>query len=367
MPIGFVEQVAGLSLLTLMLLDIFVTVLYARAGSGLIAPHVERLLWRVIRRISTASIRRREHILSFGGPLLVVAVVAMWFVGLSLGAALVIHPALGSGVKATSGETPSTFIAALFAGGSSVSIVGSGGFEPYTEPFRLFYVLTSLAGTAVTSLVLTYLMQVYTALLRRNTVALEVDTWSGQTGDAVELLTRLFPEGQTSAGYNVMVQWASAMTSVKETHHFYPVLYYFRFTDARYSMARTALITLEATALIRTALDARHFGWVRGSAALEQLERSARLLLATLAEEGHMATADAEKSGAPLRWKHRFASALPRLREAGLQVNDDVEAGAAEYVRLRSGWDAPVNGLADVLGYTRQQIDASTRPAHGKD
>jgi hypothetical protein len=229
MPIALLEQVVGLCLLTLILVDIFVTVLYARAGSGLIAPHVERGFWRLIRWMSTLTHRRREHILSFGGPLLVVAVVAMWFVGLSFGAALVIHPALGSGVKASNGETPATFIAALFAGGSSVSIVGSGGFEPYTDTFRLFYFLTALAGTAVTSLVLTYLMQVYTALLRRNTVALDVDTWSGQTGDAVELLTRLFPEGQTSAGYNVMVQWSSAMTNVKETHHFYPVLCYFLF------------------------------------------------------------------------------------------------------------------------------------------
>ena len=166
MPIRVVEQVAGLGLLTLILIDIFVRVLYARAGGGLIAPHVERLFWRMIRRISTVSMRRREHILSCGGPLLVVAVVAMWFVGLSMGAALVIHPALGSGVRATGGDTPTTFTAALFAGGSSVSIVGAGGFEPHTETFRLFYLFTSLAGTAVTSLVLTYLMQVYTALLR---------------------------------------------------------------------------------------------------------------------------------------------------------------------------------------------------------
>jgi len=122
---------------------------------------------------------------------------------------------------------------------------------------------------------LAYLMQVYAALLRRNTVALDVDAWSGQTGDA------------------------------EETHHFYPVLCYFRFTDARYSMARTALITLETTALIRTALDARHFGWVRGSAALEQLEESARLLLATLAEATHVPADRVERSataamGAPL-------------------------------------------------------------------
>ncbi len=359
MPLGFLEQVAGLCLLTLILVDIFVTVLYARAGTGLIAPHVERLFWRVIRRMSTVTRRGREHILSIGGPLLVVAIVVMWFVGLALGAALVIQPALGSGVRATSGETPTTFTAALFAGGSSVSIVGSGGFEPDTDTFRLFYFLAALAGTAVTSLVLTYLMQVYTALLRRNTVALQVDTWSGQTGDAVELLMRLFPGGQTSAGYNVMVQWASAVTSVKETHHFYPVLCYFRFTDVRYSMARTALITLEATALIRTALDARHFGWVRGSAALEQLEGSARLLLGTLAQESHVPVHSVTRSAAAAQWERRFTAALPRLRHAGIEVTDDVDAGLAEYVQRRESWDAPLVRLGGLLGYTPEQIDVS--------
>ena len=68
MPIRFVEQAAGLGLLTLILLDIFVTVLYARAGSGLIAPHLERGLWRLLRRISSMSRRGREQILSFAGP-----------------------------------------------------------------------------------------------------------------------------------------------------------------------------------------------------------------------------------------------------------------------------------------------------------
>jgi hypothetical protein len=38
-------------------------------------------------------------------------------------------------------------------------------------------------------------------------------------------------------------------------------------------------------ALVRTELDARQFGLVRGFAALEQLEGSACLLLDTLAEE----------------------------------------------------------------------------------
>lgn len=215
-------------------------------------------------------------------------------------------------------------------------------------------------GTAATSLVLTYLMQVYTALLRRNTVALDIDTWSGQTGDAVKLLTRLFPEGETSAGYNVLVQWASAMTNVKETHHFYPVLCYFRFTDAHYSMARTAFITLDSAALIRTALDARQFGWIRRSAALAQLERSARMLLNTLARETGVATGSVDGHEASVRCRSRFTSAVARLQHAGIDVTDDVEAGVAEYERLRAGWEIPAVRLADLLGYTPQRIDVNT-------
>jgi hypothetical protein len=203
-------------------------------------------------------------------------------------------------------------------------------------------------------------MQVYSALLRRNTVALDIDTWSGQTGDAVELLTRLFPEGRTSAGYNVMVPWASAMTSVKETHHFYPVLCYFRFTDARYSMARAAFVTLEAAALIRTALGARQFAWVRHSAALEQLEGSARMLLDTLARESGVPVGSVDGNETAVRCHHRFTSAVARLQHAGMDVTDDVEAGAAEYVRLRAAWDVPAVRLAGFLGYTPQQIDVST-------
>jgi hypothetical protein len=75
-----------------------------------------------------------------------------------------IHPPLGSGVRATSGETPTTFTAALSAGRSSVSVVGAGEFETDTDTRRLFYFLTALADTAVTPRVLTYLIQIYRAV-----------------------------------------------------------------------------------------------------------------------------------------------------------------------------------------------------------
>jgi hypothetical protein len=40
-------------------------------------------------------------------------------------------------------------------------------------------------------------------------------------------------------------------------------------------------------------------------------------------------------------------------------VTDDVEAGAAEYVRLRAGWAGQANSLGHFLGYAPGQIDVS--------
>jgi hypothetical protein len=42
-----------------------------------------------------------------------------------------------------------------------------------------------------------------------------------------------------------------------------------------------------------------------------------------------------------------------------VEVTDGVEAGVAEYMRLRASWDAPVVRLAALLGYTPEQIDVS--------
>ena len=42
------EQIAGAALTLLFLADIFLTVLYARAGTGLLAPRWNRLVWSAV-------------------------------------------------------------------------------------------------------------------------------------------------------------------------------------------------------------------------------------------------------------------------------------------------------------------------------
>ena len=154
----------------------------------------------------------------------------MWGVLLALGSGLVIYPALGRGVESSSGATETDFVTALFVGGSSMSIVGASDYGPTSPGYKLLFLFNSLVGMSVTSL--TYLMQVYSALRKRNTLGLMVHAQSGATGDAAELIARWGPRGRYDGGYNNLSALAAQVAAIKETHHFYPVLFYFRFQEA---------------------------------------------------------------------------------------------------------------------------------------
>lgn len=354
----WVEQAAGALLMLLVLLDVFLTVLYARANTGIISPRLARLVWWLFRTLSKPFGGLRGTILSFCGPSILVMLVLVWSFALALGAGLIIHPKLGTSVRAESGETPTDFMTAVYAGGSSISIVGASNFSPHTGGFRLIYLFNSLVGMSVTSLTLTYLMQVYTALHRRNTLGLNVHLASAETGDAAELIAGLGPGGKFDAGYSNLSEAAKDMSQAKESHHFYPVLFYFRFREPYYSVSRFTLVSLDTVTLIKSALDHKEYGWLKESGAAEQLWGGATLLLETLSDtflDGSRPEApDAETRDL---WRHRYGAALRRLRQAGIQTIEDEQAGAETYVNLRSQWNGFIAALAPVMAFSPEEID----------
>jgi len=355
------QQLLGALLALFILADVFHTVLYARIGSGLLSYRVARGVWIVFRSASSSSGRRRGQILSFCGPSILIVVLGVWACLLTLGMALVIHPALGRAVTASSGPTPTDFVSALYAAGGSMSIVGGSNFSPHTGAFRLLYLFNSLVGMSVISLTLTYLMQVYTALFRRNATTFGIDLASGETGDAAELIAGMAPEGQISGGYTNLSEIAAQMVGVKESHHFYPVLFYFRFPQAAYSISRAALVSLDTVSLIKAGLSDGRYGWVKESTAVTQLWRACLHLITGLAETfipDDFPSPDGQPDPESReRWRRRYHAALRRLRQAGIETAEDEHAGAEEYVELRSHWQSHINALAPALAYTFDEID----------
>ena len=356
-----VEQIIGALLLLFILLDVFLTVLYARANAGIISPRVARLVWWFFKTISQPFGRVRAGIVSFCGPAILVMLVIVWAFGLTIAAALIIHPALGTAVRATSGDTPNDFITAMYAGGTSISVVGASDFAPHTASFRLLFLFNSLVGMSVTFLTLTYLMQVYTALNRRNTLGLTVHLASAETGDAAELIAHFGPEGKFDTCYANLSTLAANMTKAKESHHFYPVLFYFRFRQPFYSVSRFTLVSLDAATLIKSALSDKEYSWLKNSVAVEQLWDSSMLLLETVSN----IFLDGQTRGLPHApdedtcelWRRRYFAAVRTLNSAGIQTVDDEQAGAEYYVNLRRQWNDYIMHMSPLLAYSKEDID----------
>lgn len=355
-----IEQVAGGLLMLLLLLDVFLTVLYARMDTGIISQPLSRAIWRVFSAATKPFGRRRGAILSFCGPVILVMLVVVWSLGLAFAAGLIIHPALGTSVRASVGETtPHDFIAAMYAGGSSISIVGANDFTPDTAVFRVIYLFNSLVGISVLSLTLTYLMQVYSALNRRNTLALHIHLSAGQNADAAELIAGLGPDGRFDIGYPDLSAVAAEMTQAREGHHFYPVLFYYRFRAPFYSVSRFTLVALDTATLIKSALDDKEYGWFKKSGAVDQLWSGSNLLLRTLSgtfvHERDAHPEDDEETRE--LWRRRYFLALERLRQAGIRTVADEQRGAQLYVNLRSEWNKGIADIGPMLAYSDEEID----------
>jgi hypothetical protein len=357
----WVEPIAGTLLMALILADVFLTVLYARAGTGIISDRLARLVWLALRRASSPG--NGSHLLSFCGPLILVALLFTWSILLALGAALIVHPQLGTSITSSNQETPTDFVTALYVAGSSLSIVGGSNFGPQSAGAKLLFVLNSVIGTSVISLTITYLMQIYGALRSRNTLCLKIHALCGETGDAADLLGHLFANNQLSAGYNNLSELAAEVTATKEAHHFYPVLFYFRFPEPFYSVSRSSLIVLDAVSLIRSALP-KDADWLKQSGAVTQLWSSALLLLSTLNNVFlHEKASDEADDGDRQVWRVRFDNARRRLRQAGVSVTDDLPHSCESYMEHRTKWDSLVCVLGNSMAYRPSDIDPAIQRA----
>jgi hypothetical protein len=357
--VATLEALSGGALLLIVLLDVFLTILYARLESSFLAMHVARVTARAFVRISWWLGARRARFVSLCGPTALVVVVALWFSLLTFGSALIVHPALTREIRNPTLQGGTDFFTALYVAGVSLSIVGSSGYEPTTPGYRLLFLAESGIGMSLMSLIIAYLVQLYSALLRRNSVALKMHALCEGKADGAELVCRAGPRGHFDSGLSVFAELASDLAYVRESLHFYPLLLYFRFEEAEYSVSRMVHVALDAASLTMSSLEQKSLGWVADSAAVTQFWRAALLILHTLIQDldEHSSTKDPPSPETLAFWRARYQEALRRLRAAGIPTIADDEHGFRRYSELRARWDNFVKTLAPKLAYDMSEID----------
>lgn len=357
----WIEELAGVGLIFLAMADVFMTALYVRAGTGPLSHRLVRVSWAIVRRASRLlPVQWRIGFLSFFGPVFVVGLTMLWIGLLLFGFALITLPNLGRGIRSQNGPTPTDLTTAFYSAGTSTSTVGSNELGPVSGGFKILTVLSSLLGASVLTLSITYIIQIYTALQRRNSLCLGLHYASAGTGDAAVLLAGLGAGNNFTASAGQLAGFASQVTTNYESHHFYPVLIYFCFREPLYAVARAALITLEMVSLIDAALEEERHGWLKRSAVVIQTREAAMHLLTEFAEIylPDLPSAPGEQDeSTTIHWRARYRAALGFLRGSGMFLIKDEQRGEDRYVELRRKWDSYIVGFAHYLERPVEEID----------
>jgi hypothetical protein len=366
------EPVLGGILYLLVMVDLLLTVLYARLGSEgaarLGAGFLSNFIGRTVRRAFVAvgsALHKRDAVLSFSGPVTVVLLPFAWTWILTLAIALMIHPRLGTTIVASQGPTVTDFMTALYAAGTSLAITGSSEYIPASDAMRFLYLADAIVGTSVMTLTLTYLMQVYPALQRRNAIAMSIHSYTGRTGDAARFVAALLPAGDVSPTASNLANVGEDLVEVGESYHFYPVLFYFRPPSVPYADVRFVTVALDATTLMRSAVSEELVRRVGNSAPALLVRDAALNLSKTL--EGTFIDENADKAGWPApeteaRWRARFDRAWKVLEAARVPLAEDRAAAEHRYIAERSEWQPRLDTLGEFASFGRDEIDPALWP-----
>ncbi len=318
---GWFVQVVGTGLVLLAIADIYLTVLYPRGGRGVVSVPLSRGIWQIFRLTASAIPKNRAQLLSYMGPTLLVATVAIWISLLILGFALIFWPALGNQIRMETGSTPTDFATAIYYSGYALTTLGTGEITPQTSTYRLLMVLEAVLGFSVLTMTLTYFSSVYSHLIERNTFALSIHHRTAKTADAAELLARIGATGYFDGSAREDISnMAQKLLKIIESHHSYPTLGYFRWQEAYYALARITFIIMDTATLIRSALSQEKYHSLVRSAAVRELEESGMHFLGELSDSFLPKRHRSDKAGLEEVWRDRT---LPGDRALGSRRDRD--------------------------------------------
>lgn len=224
---------AGISVLGLLVVDVFFTVLHAQGRAGPLTHVQNRVLWSVFRRAGARSGGgQRPGLLAVAGPVMVVVTLVSWVVLLTVGYALVYRPWIES-FLASPGAVRSPWVEALYYSGYTAATLGFGDLVPDQEALRLLAPVEAFSGFALMSASITYLLATYREMISMRSLALDVAGYFR----ANPIPSREFAE---SGGYVAMARWAESistrLTHSLQAHFQYPILHFFRPADESWSL-----------------------------------------------------------------------------------------------------------------------------------
>ena len=192
----------GVVLVLAALRDVFHT-LFHPSDSGAICPRLCAGTWWMARRLGRQEGSRPRQL---AGPLAVVGTMGAWVAMLIVGYALIYLPLSPDQLSRGDGTVQAgSFLDALYLSVTALSTLGLGDVVITPSPWRLLAPVQALTGFVVLTVAIAWVGQIYPALARRRSLALQVGAfWEAHPEDSVE----------ESALRSVATEWMSGSSAV---------------------------------------------------------------------------------------------------------------------------------------------------------
>src|SRR5437588_997263 len=246
----------GIVLILLVALDAFETIILPRRVARRfrlvrLITFVIQLGWKSLGHMTRAG-ARRESILSYLGPLSLLALFGFWAVLFVFGFALLLW---GLALPLNAPDKVISFTTYLYLSGTTFFTLGLGDITPLPGVARLLVVSEVALGFIFLALVISYVPVIYQAFSRRELRISLLDSRAGSPATAVELLRRNCAGKDTGELRLLLHDWEVWCADILESHLSYPILAFYRSQHEPQSWVEALTVILDTCALVLTSME----------------------------------------------------------------------------------------------------------------
>jgi hypothetical protein len=324
-PIAVAALVVGVYLVLRASLSVVRTFVVPRATNDVIA----RVVFRSIRRVfdflvaRAGSYRQADALMSYFGPIALMALPIAWIVTDGAGFALIYWAV---GIRPLD--------EAIAVSGSSLLTLGFARPDAPAGDWLVFS--EAVIGLGTIALLISYLPTIYSAFSRREVLVRLLETRAGSPPSPVVLIERMRALGELGTARDLWADWERWFAELEETHTSLTVLVHFRSPRPDRSWVNAAGTVLDAAGLIESALTTR----IDRSA--EVMTRTGGVALRRIVTVFHMPLDPSPRPDRVRVPRATFDAAVAALGDAGCPIGPDREAAWRSFVAWRAAYDEPL-------------------------
>src|SRR3989454_5640774 len=336
--VQYLEILAGLVLLLLILHDLFQAVVLPRPSVyrlPLVSQLLVRQFWKIWRWVGSfrRSTAKREHFLGTFGPAALLMLLGFWSLSVMAGYALIFD-----GLHDQIDPHPNGFWTSLYYSAGTLLPLSYGDILPAGGAARLATIAESATGVIMIALVISLLFSLYQSFQSREELVVTLDALAGAPPSGVQLLETAAVDRMPQRLEVTFDEWRNWAASVLESHLAYPILFYFRSSHDNEAWINSFGAVMDSAALVMSSME-------------EEPTAGAAKLMFTVGN--HLVEDMAWVFGLKLESdaiieESEYVAAITRLKAAGYRAHDG-DVHWQKYAKMRGKYASGLNQIAQWL------------------